>query len=94
MNTHQKKFRVSILVSGKVNIRTRNTDSNKENHLKMITWLFPQEDLTLMSVHPTAELKIPKKKIKTKGLKIVFFSLAPICVLLTLSLCTGSSVVT
>lgn len=43
----------------------------------MIMWLFPQEDLTLMSVHPTAELKIPKKKIKTKGLKMVFFSLTP-----------------
>ena len=48
----QKKARVAILISDKINVKIKIT-GDKEGHYIMIKGSIQEEDITIVSMHPT-----------------------------------------
>ena len=52
-NGNQKKARVAILISDKIDFKIKNVTRNEEGHYIMIKGSIQEEDITIIYVHPT-----------------------------------------
>ena len=54
-NWKQKKTGVAILISDKINLKIKKITRDKEGHYIMIKGLIQEEDMTIVTMHPTEE---------------------------------------
>ena len=52
-NRDQKKAGVAILISDKIDFKTKAVNRDKEGHYIMIKGSIQEEDITIINVHPT-----------------------------------------
>ena len=52
-NGKQKKAGVAILLSDKIDLKIKNITRDKEGHYIMIKGSIQEEDITIVSMHPT-----------------------------------------
>ena len=52
-NGNQKKAGVPILISDKIDFKTKTITRRKEGHYIMIKGSFQEEDITIVNMHPT-----------------------------------------
>ena len=51
VNGNQKKPRVSIPISNKIDLKIKNITRNKEQHYMMIKRSIQEEDITIINIH-------------------------------------------
>ena len=51
MNENQKKARVAILISDKIDLKIKNIISDKEGHYKIIKGSIQEEDITTVNIY-------------------------------------------
>ena len=54
-NEKQKKAGVAILISDKIDLKIKKITRDKEGHYIMIKGLIQEEDMTIVTMHPTEE---------------------------------------
>ena len=65
-NTNQKKAKVAILISDKVNFRVKDISKDKESNFRMISRSIYQEYIAVLKVYiPGKALKFIKQKLRT-----------------------------
>ena len=52
-NGDQKKAGIAILISGKIDFKTKAVKRDKEGHYIMIKGSIQEEDITIIYIHPT-----------------------------------------